>query len=92
MVFQANHGLVPRQGRQRGADGGNRFDKAGMHAAVDDAIRLPVMRTDLHFGDNFIGGGANEMNAHGSIPSAGGSVGARHPALPAGIRPDRPRA
>jgi len=74
MVFQANHGLPASQGGQRGADRGDCFNQTGMHAAVNDSIRLAVVRSDLKFSDNFISSGTDEVNSHGLVPAAGGSV------------------
>src|SRR5882757_8892834 len=74
MVFQANHGLVARQGRKRCADRGDSLNQAGMNSAVDDSVRLPMVSGNLHFSNDFVGGGAKEMNSHGSVPAAGASV------------------
>ena len=74
MVFQADYRLVARQSGERSSDRSNGFNQAGMNAAVDDSVCLKMPLGDLQFGDNFVAGGPDKMNAHGPSPAADGSV------------------
>src|SRR5712671_6571289 len=74
MVLQANHGLVARHGRQRRAERGNSFNQSRMHATMDDAVRLAMVRADFYFCNDLIGRGTDEMDAHGGVPAAVRSV------------------
>lgn len=37
---------------------------------MDNAVGLAVVRAYLQLGDNFVGGGTDEMDPHGGVPSA----------------------
>ncbi len=74
MIFQANHGLPSRQSRQRRSYGSDGFNQSCMHAAMHDSIRLMVLWTDFHLCNHFISSSTNEMDSHGKVPTAVGSV------------------
>ena len=74
MVFYANHRLAAWQGGKRGTHRGDSFDQARMHTAVDDSVRLMMVRCDFKLRDHLIAAGMDEVNAHGLGPAADGSV------------------
>ena len=74
VVLQADHRLAAGRGDQRGADRGDRLDGAGVNAAVHDPERLQVFGADLDLGDDLVGGGADELHAHGGGPVGGALV------------------
>jgi hypothetical protein len=70
VILETHDGLASGHRVDRRADGSHGFNDARVHAAMDDAVGLAMLRPNLALGDHFVGSRAEEMQPHGLIPPA----------------------